>query len=190
MGLRNVACLTGVDEDRMRTVAAAGLMLAALALAVALTGCSGTKPAPAAAPNLTRPCPVTSPGSSDLRFGDGGFNYGNDSLGVALWPNGKMVSGRLPDGGSYAETKPDGSIRAKLGWWRAVEGQLSIDGSRLDASAPPLRAEIPAGYGPTGFQATVLTFPTQGCWQVIGSVGNARLKFVVLVSKHLTGERR
>jgi hypothetical protein len=59
---------------------------------------------------------------------------------------------------------------------------LRIDGVRLDASAPPLRADIPPGYGPTGFQATELTFPTHGCWQVIGRVGNASLKFAVLVS--------
>jgi hypothetical protein len=152
VGLRNLACMADVDDDSMRTE----LMLAALALAAALTGCSGTKRASAPAPNLTRPCPVTSPGG-DLRFGDGDFNYGNDSLGVALWPNGKLVAGRLPDGGSNAEAKPDGSIRAKLGWWRAVEGRLSIDGVRLHDSAPPLRAFIPLGYGPTGFQATVLS---------------------------------
>jgi hypothetical protein len=163
-------------------------MLAALALTAALTGCSGAKPASAPAPNLTGACPVTPPGG-DLRFGDGGFNYGNDSLGVALWPNGKLVAGRLPDGGSYAEVKPDGSIRAKLGWWRAVEGRLTIDGVRLDASAPPLRADIPLGYGPTGFQATLLTFPTQGCWQVTGSLGDASLKFVVFVSSHCAPRR-
>jgi hypothetical protein len=157
-------------------------MLAALALAAALTGCS-RKPDSARASNLAGPCPVTFPGG-ELPFGDGGFNYGNDSLGVALWPNGKLVAGPLPDGGSYAETKPDGSIRTKLGWWHAVEGQLSIEGARLDASAPPLRADIPHGYGPTGFQPTELTFPTPGCWQVIGGVGNVSLKYVVLVSKH------
>jgi hypothetical protein len=154
--------------------------LAALALAAALTGCAGKKPASAPASHLTGPCRVTSPGD-DLQFGDGGFNHGNGSLGVALWPNGKLAAGPLPDGGSYAEIKPDGSIRAKLGWWRAVEGQLSIQGARLDASAPPLRADIPAGYGSSGFQSTVLTFPTPGCWQVVGSVGNASLTFVVRV---------
>jgi hypothetical protein len=76
---------------------------------------------------------------------------------------------------------PDGSIVAKLGWWRAVEGRLSIAGQRLDAAAPPLRADVPAGYGSSGFQATGLTFPTPGCWRVIGSAGRASLTFVVLV---------
>jgi hypothetical protein len=155
-------------------------MPAALALAATLAGCAGQKPASAPAPYLAGPCPVTSPGA-DLPFGDGGFNYGNRSLGVALWPNGKLVAGPLADGGSYAEVRPDGSVRAKLGWWRAVDGQLSIEGARLDASAPPLRTDVPAGYGTTGFQATELTFPTQGCWQVVGSLGDARLTFVVRV---------
>jgi hypothetical protein len=156
-------------------------MLASLALSAALTGCAG-KPDPAPAAKLTGPCPVTSPGG-DLPFGDGGFNHGNRTLGVALWPDGKLVAGPLPDGSSYAEINADGTISAKLGWWRAVEGQLSIDGERLDASAPPLRADVPHGYGPTGFQATDLVFPTPGCWQVVGRVGDARLKFVVLVGK-------
>ena len=64
-----------------------------------------------------------------------------------------------------------------------MEGRLRIEGRRLDRSAPRLRADVPAGYGPTGFQATGLTFPTRGCWKVIGRVGDARLTFVVHVVK-------
>jgi hypothetical protein len=82
-----------------------------------------------------------------------------------------------------AEIRPDGSIDAKLGWWRGVEGQLTIRGRRLDAPGPPLRAEIPEGYGVSGFQATGIIFPTEGCWRVTGKVGNATLSFVTLVVK-------
>jgi hypothetical protein len=74
-----------------------------------------------------------------------------------------------------------GSIYAKLGWWRGVRGKVSVGGRRLDAPAPPLRADVPAGYGPLGFQASGLTFPTVGCWRVTGSLGGARLSFVVRV---------
>ena len=50
-----------------------------------------------------------------------------------------------------------------------------------NASAPPLRSSIPDGYGDAGFQATRIIFPSDGCWQVTGSVGNASLTFVTLV---------
>jgi hypothetical protein len=161
-------------------------------LAVTLAACGGpetqgnasasAEPRPVRASRAGRPCPVTAPGGKVPVAGEG-VNYGNDSLAVALWPNGTLVAGRLPDGSSYAEIKPDGSIVAKLGWWRGIDGQLHIDGERLDASAPPLGAYIPDGYGPTGLQATGLTFPTQGCWKVVGSIGRATLTFVVLVRK-------
>jgi hypothetical protein len=123
---------------------------------------------------------VTSP-DGDAPFAGEGFDYGNRALGVALWPRGKLVAGRLPDGSSFAEIGPDGSIAAKLGWWRAAEGRLVVEAERLDASAPPLRADVPDGYGPTGFQATGLTFPARGCWKVVGKLGGATLTFVVLV---------
>ena len=76
---------------------------------------------------------------------------------------------------------PDGSIDEKFPWWRGVSGSLSIRGRRIDGSAPPLRARIPSGYGDGGFQASAIIFPTEGCWQVTGSVGLAALTFVVLV---------
>jgi len=104
----------------------------------------------------------------------------------ASYGNGQLWVGGLGQGGVIAQPpEADGSIRYKLGWWRATEGQLQITGHRLDAPAPALRAEIPDGYGPTGFQASGLYFPTDGCWQVEGRVGAAVLTFVTWV----TGER-
>jgi hypothetical protein len=52
---------------------------------------------------------------------------------------------------------------------------LKIHGRRLDASAPPLRSHIPAGFGNVGFQATALIFPAPGCWEVSGQIAGARL---------------
>jgi hypothetical protein len=137
-------------------------------------------PAPTA--RAARACQVTAPGV-EVKGTGGGFNHGSEALAVALWPKGTLLAGRLPDGGYYAEVSLDGSIEAKLGWWRGEEGALRVEGERLDASAPPLLASIPAGYGPTGFQPTGLTCPTEGCWEVRGSVGRTRLSFVVLVRK-------
>jgi hypothetical protein len=79
--------------------------------------------------------------------------------------------------------RPDGSLLMKWPWWRGARGKLSIEGRRLDAPAPPLRSAIPDGYGDAGFQATALNFPTEGCWEVTGKVGEAGLTFVTLVVK-------
>jgi hypothetical protein len=77
----------------------------------------------------------------------------------------------------------DGSLSMKFPWWRGVRGRLTIEGRRLDASAPLLRATIPEGYSETGFQATGLIFSTEGCWEVTGKVGDTSLVFVTRVVK-------
>jgi len=104
-------------------------------------------------------------------------SYGNGKLWVGgLWPDGVITAG--PD---FVDA--DGAVDMKFGWWRAVRGYLRITGRRLDAPAPPLRADIPGGYGSTGFQATGVIFPTEGCWEVTGRVGDSTLTFVTLVVK-------
>jgi len=128
---------------------------------------------PAGAPAL---CPVTvpeqnTPGGTDAR-------YGKHGLETILWPDGVVASG--PE---YVQ--PDGSIWMKFPWWRGagIVGQLSISGKRLDGASAPLKSEIPPGYGQTGFQATYLIFPTEGCWRVTGQAGDASLTFVTWVVK-------
>jgi hypothetical protein len=114
------------------------------------------------------------------------FNYGTSYLRAQLnWPHGTLRAGRLPDGGSLATINRDGSIRTKVGWWRGVRGQLIVRGRRLDAQAPPLRAEVGtvASYGHDGFVPSAIIFPTVGCWRVTGTVKHARLTFVVKVTK-------
>ncbi|HEV8516840.1 MAG TPA: hypothetical protein VGQ47_04275 [Candidatus Limnocylindrales bacterium] len=73
----------------------------------------------------------------------------------------------------------------KFPWWRGagVAGELNITGRRLDAPAAPLRAELPDGYGDTGFRASGLIFSTSGCWEVTARVGAAELTFVTWVLK-------
>lgn len=116
------------------------------------------------------------------------FDYGNASIAVALNPpNGHLVAGRLPAGGSRATLNPNGSIDAKYGWWRSGDdARLKISGHRLDAAASRVIADIPNGYG-TGFQATSLRFPTTGCWRVTGMFKSAQLSFTVRVTKSPLG---
>ena len=85
------------------------------------------------------------------------------------WPRGVLPAGVLPDGGSYATILPNGRIWTKIGWWRGLPGKLVITGRRIDAPAPALRAEVPRGYGTTGFVPAGFVFPTVGCRRVDGN---------------------
>lgn len=129
-------------------------------------------------------CAVTKPSptlSAECRWGEGnnswGGNYGSCALSTGLLEDGTVVF--RPGGPGFV--LPDRSLSMKFPWWRGVRGKLTIQGRRLDAHAPPLRASIPAGYGEIGFQATALIFPTAGCWEVTGKVGEASLTFVTRV---------
>jgi len=126
------------------------------------------------------PCPVTVPnGSTPPGEQPSPDHHGNGQLWTGLWPDGKVIFEPGGPGTIYA----DGSLGMKWWWWRGVEGQLAIEGRRLDAAAPPMQADIPEGYGQSGFQAAGLIFPTEGCWEVTGTVGEAELTFITLVVK-------
>ena len=113
-------------------------------------------------------------------------NHGNDALSTGLYPEGKVVF--QPGGPGFV--LEDGSLSMKFWWWRLVRGRLTIEGRRLDGPAPPLRARIPGGYSGIGFQATGLIFPTPGCWEVTGRVGERTLTFVTLAEKIGNGPSR
>lgn len=118
------------------------------------------------------PCPITRPnGSVPPGSTFGAEFHGNGALWVGVWGSNVVVW----------QKEADGSIEAKFGWWREAQGKLRIEGRRLDGGAPALRSEIPDGYGDAGFQATGIVFPTDGCWEVTGSVGKTSLTFVTLV---------
>jgi hypothetical protein len=115
------------------------------------------------------------PGS--LRQVEQGF-YGGEQLAFSgPWPDGIIV---FKPGGPGV-VLPDGSLSMKFGWRRGVRGALKINGRRLDSTAPPLRSDVPTGYGDIGFQPTALIFPTPGCWEVTGYVGHSSLTFVTKV---------
>jgi hypothetical protein len=126
-------------------------------------------------------CPKTTishiaapPGATLREMNPGTSVYGNRSLLVALAVNGVIVA-------NGDMLRPHGSIWWKFPWWRLVPGDLTITGKRLDAPAPPLTPFVPNGYGDTGFQASGVIFPSEGCWQVTGTLGHASVTFVTLV---------
>lgn len=127
-------------------------------------------------------CPVTIGQKSDVdpaEFSSGSAHWENN-LYVGLWPDGTIVF--RPNGPGYIYE--DGSLGMKIPWYRGkgVRGKLTIRGKRLDAPAPPLRSHF-SDYGDTGFQASIVIFPTEGCWQVTGKVADASVTFVTRVVK-------
>jgi hypothetical protein len=124
-------------------------------------------------------CPVTVPrgtGPADGSFGNGKLRVGG------LWPHGVVAVDPRSD---FVDSQ--GRVRMKFPWWRMTRGALSITAHRLDMPAPPAQVDVPDGYGLTGFQASAVTFPTDGCWQLTGAAGQASLTFVTFVIKRIPG---
>jgi hypothetical protein len=141
-----------------------------------------------AAPSATSPravsvgsdggaCPVTQPNGAPPPEGEApdGNWLGNGRLWTVLWRKGMVV---VP----LDAVEPDGGLGMKFPWWRApaVHGVLHITGHELTLGFP-VRADVPDGYGDTGFQASGIVFPVEGCYQVTGEAGGARLTFVTMV---------
>lgn len=110
-------------------------------------------------------CPVTLFAAQEPTFAYTPTWYGGGKLWAGL--------DRAYGGRWYA-----GPEALKVMWLRPTGEQLTVEGQRLDAGAPPLDAAIPTGYF-AGYQVTGLTFPTEGCWEVTGRAGNEELRFVV-----------
>jgi hypothetical protein len=132
---------------------------------------------------LPRPCPA---GDKDV-CGSMSNTAGNAALFVAgLWTNGTVVFRPGGPGTVFS----DGSLGMKFGWFRGpgLRGKLIIRGRRLGKPAPPLRSHV-AGllaantYDGYGFQASMLIFPTVGCWEITGEVSGTKLTFVTRVIK-------
>lgn len=150
------------------------------------TSTSSVIPQPEASPVATpASCPVTQsngyvrPPDVEEFFGESDFRagYGNAALWTNLWMWGEYVV-PVPD----SHVQPDGSLGPmKWAWYRFIQGDLTIEGRRLDGEAPPLRGSIPGGYGDIGFQPVGIIFPTGGCWEITGRVDGQALTFVVNV---------
>jgi hypothetical protein len=153
-------------------------VVAMLVLALAI-GCGGPAPTttPVAVCEPTQPNGATPPGEDPSPY-----DYGNGQLYTVLWPSGEILADP-----NYVE--PDGSIGMKFPWWRApgvgMAGDLRITGHEI-TTGESITASIPDGYGQR-FQATGITFPTEGCYEVTGTSGDAPLTFVTKVTKVAAG---
>lgn len=169
------------SSTMVRQAVAAMLRLGPLLAVTAAVAAGAAFPLPPSAGGALGPCAVTKPDgnrSPVVNDPDPG-GYGNAALWTNLWMWGEGDVAVPAD-----HVRWDGSFGPmKWAWYRHVPGHLTIEGRRLDASAPPLRTDIPPDgyYGDRGFLPVGITFPTEGCWEVTGRVGDASLTFVTLV---------
>jgi len=123
-------------------------------------------------------CPVTQPngslppGTQPSETTNDPNLFGSGELWTILWPNGKVYM-------LTSNQRADGLFETGWPWYRGVDGQLTIEGHRLDAQAGPLLYELPEDFN--NFQGSTLIFPTTGCWEITGRVGNTSLTFVTEV---------
>lgn len=134
--------------------------------------CAVTRPTaqravPPPQPNGPNAGMVFTPGQRD-------FLYGTEALVVSL-----------PNDGFLRPSDPQRGLSGgvKFAWWRVAPGNLAVATKRLDGATPPRTADVPGGYGETGFQPTGLYFDAPGCWQVSGTLGAQTLTFVVMVAE-------
>ncbi len=126
-----------------------------------------------------RPCKVTLPNGStppatlndtvNPTLDRSAFNHGNGDVWTSLPTDGTLrIFPRA--------ARIDDTAHVKFPWWRRVP--FTISGRRLDAPAPPLRANMGDGYGLPGFQPSELSFPSEGCWEISAKTDTATLTFV------------
>ena len=92
-----------------------------------------------------------------------------------------MNSNRTIWAGSDAAGMTAGPLGNKVAWLRPKGEQLVVSTRRLDADTAPGEADTPCCYGGR-FQASGMTFPSGGCWEISAHAGSEMLKFVTYVS--------
>jgi hypothetical protein len=142
---------------------------------------------PSTVPSAAQPtpygCPVTLPGSAGTPQFDPAALYGaGSSYGKRRLVGGRAMAGRRARG--RTGVCGPGRLRAhEVRLYRIATGSLTITGRRLDGPAPALTADVPEGYGASGFQSSGVRFPVEGCWEVTGHVGTGSMSFVTYVLK-------
>jgi hypothetical protein len=152
---------------RLISIVVAGLVLAS---------------APAAPQSVTDfACPVTMPNGI-------GLGHGTDQLSTYLMSS---LTFKL---GGVGEVLRDGWLRWPKWPWRrgaGARGPLTVRGRRIDAPADAMRVQLcNECYGDVGFIPMSMDFPSPGCWEITGRVGDHTLTFVISVIKIGSGPNR
>lgn len=128
-------------------------------------------------PNHVAPPPALA------HYVDPATTYFMDGIWATIPPDGRAAIGPslvVAQEGAYAHWRA-----TKFPWTRdeGIVGPLIVTGYRLDAAAPAaIDLAFDRQYGATGFTPVLLAFPTPGCWQLTGTVGDHRTTFVLEVS--------
>lgn len=133
-------------------------------------------------------CPVSTPAELRPQRSNNPFErdaslYYEDGLWVTIPEDGVL---RLTSDDAIAFGPLVGWRSATVTWLRdeGVEGFVIVSGQRLDAMSE-LSPQTPLSpqrqYVRVGVVQTGLAFPSEGCWEVIGMVGERELRFVVEV---------
>ncbi|MDQ3693422.1 MAG: hypothetical protein M3464_07325 [Chloroflexota bacterium] len=119
-------------------------------------------------------CPVTPPVLADPPEPEQPAGMARDPLGLAWW----YISGDgLPWVGAEPYRETGG---AKVLWLKPIGATLTVTGHPLDAGSPTLTAHVPDGYS-GDYQASGISFPTAGCWEVTARADNSALRFVTYI---------
>lgn len=139
----------------------AAVTLAAVPLATPHSGESTSPGATCAVTQAVRAVPPSDPNADP--FGAGPWYVNADRSIWAGWDAAGMAEGEN-----------------KVLWIRPRGTQLTVSGRRLDAESSPMSGKVPCCY-PTGFQASGLIFPSEGCWEVTAKAGTSEFTFVTSV---------
>jgi hypothetical protein len=98
---------------------------------------------------------------------------GADGIWIPLPSDGRVTWGTSTSG-------------SKFPVWLTASGTVTASARRIDGpTAPGVAGQFnggnPSGQGP-GFNASGITFPSNGCWEVTYRAGDGTLKFVVSVA--------
>jgi len=159
----------------------------AIASCVLASACAGISRIPT--PTLSRSpvelvCPVSEPrGPIPPKLAR--MNFGSVLITAR---HGWLANGSLwvdlPRGAVFPATQGLGAMyRTKIGWFRAVPGQVRVSGQPVFGGGAAFGSNVGTvpEYGPTGFVPSILRFGRPGCWHLTATLAGSRLDLTVVI---------